>query len=259
VSRRTPALAHRLLARAVLASRALDAGEGRLDRWRSYLLVRFAPDGFFASYNDLAYARAAGYRREVPEPRVGLFDWEAAAVDGGFPPPPASILVGAAGAGREAIALEARGYAVTTFEPSKALATSHAPHAAGLVCLGRYDELPLLPADSAGEVVDLRRHAPFAAGICGWSSLSHLRTAAHRLDALRAMRALVNGPLLVSYYAAPRAGSPAGHGRDWFSLDLGFIHEFAEREMAALAVEAGWVVAASHHAGLWPHAVLRPL
>lgn len=240
-----------------MASGALDAGAGRLDRGRSRLLVRYAPDAFFATYNDLAYARAPGYRREAPKPRVGLFDWEAEVVGKGFPPPPASILVGAAGAGREAIALGARGYTVTSFEPSNALAASHARNAAGRVCLGRYEELPLVEPVSGGGRVDLRRDAPFAAGICGWSSLSHLRTAAQRVEALRAMRALVDGPLLVSYYAAPPAGSPPGHGRDWFSLDLGFIHEFDEREMAALAVEAGWTVAASHHAGAWPHAVLQ--
>ena len=48
-----------------------------------------------------------------------------------FPPPPAHILVGGAGGGREAFALLERGYRVTAFEPSEALAASMAAAADG--------------------------------------------------------------------------------------------------------------------------------
>jgi hypothetical protein len=254
-----PGLGARLLARVVIASRALDSGEGRLDRWRSRLLVRFAPDGFFAAYNDVAYARAPGYRRGGPGARVGLFPWEAEAIDAGFPAPPASILVGGAGGGREALALEARGHAVTSFEPSVALAVAHARETAGAVCVGRYEDLPWVRRASGSEPLDLLQRAPFAAAICGWSSLSHLRTPARRRSALRAMRVLVDGPLLVSYYAAPPAGARSAPGRDWFSLDLGFIHEFDEDEIARLGRDAGWTVVSSRHRAAWPHVLLSPL
>ncbi|MBW2191836.1 MAG: hypothetical protein JRG93_20055, partial [Deltaproteobacteria bacterium] len=50
----------------------------------------------------------------------GLYEWEQRWFERRLPAPPASILIGAAGAGREASALRQLGYHVHAFEPSAA-------------------------------------------------------------------------------------------------------------------------------------------
>jgi hypothetical protein len=68
------------------------------------------------------------------------------------------------------------------------------------------------------------------------------------------MSQLVDGPILASYYAD--RGS-ASSGRDWFSPDLGLIHEFEGEEWTSLVGRAGLRVIVAGAPGAWPHAVLR--
>jgi hypothetical protein len=66
--------------------------------------------GALDAYNALAY----GHRRPTSQAakafRDELFPWECAPFDVFFPSPPARVLIGGAGGGREALQLAARGY-----------------------------------------------------------------------------------------------------------------------------------------------------
>ncbi len=72
--------------------------------------------------------------------------------------------------------------------------------------VGSYETLPILRS-VGGRTVSLQDHAPFAAGVCGWASVAHVRTDHGRVSALRAMAALVEGPMLLSVYAPTWAPS----------------------------------------------------
>jgi hypothetical protein len=194
----------RFLARVIRASTIVDTAARRFDQARGALVTRLAPSSVLDAYNDLAYEETAVYRAGAPQFRETLFNWETRAIAEGFPEPPGRVLVGGAGGGREAFALARRGYEVVAFEPSAALARSmvdHAPAGVHVEALaGRYEDLPMLTRAETGASVDVGGLAPFQAAMFGWTSFSHLRTAAARVAALRAVGDLTNGPVLVSFY-----------------------------------------------------------
>ena len=130
---------------------------------------------------------------------LGLVDWEEAAVVGHFPPR-GRVLVTSAGAGREALALVARGYEVVATECVPAL---HARLRANLEGAGSATVL-LAPPDSAPR-------GPFAACVVGWSAYTHIAGRARREAFLvRVAAELAPGaPVLVSYLGVPRHGEGA--------------------------------------------------
>ena len=235
----TDRVAARIAARLVHASWIGDRAYHALDRVRARLVLALGSDAFFDAYNDVAYSRDSTYRATAPQFRRGLFPWERRVVRDFFPPPPARVLVGAAGGGRESLALAELGYQVTAFEPVAALAESLQAargDAAVEVLVGRYDELPdLLPAGGASRV-NLSARAPFPAAILGWYSFSHGRSDARRVDALRRVAALTDGPIVVSYF--PRPPHATGSA-DQFSVQIGHYREIPESEMRRFAGEAG--------------------
>ena len=107
------------LARGVHFSNIVDRTSRRFDRLRSALLVAFASDSFLDEYNALTYGLENSYRADSAAFRRGLFDWEERAVERFFPRPPARVLVGGAGGGREAFALHEKGYTVVAFDPAE--------------------------------------------------------------------------------------------------------------------------------------------
>jgi hypothetical protein len=251
-----------LLARLVWASRIVDKAYGRFDRLRTRVVMRHAPDGFFETYNDIAFSRQARYRPESEVFEQDLFVWEQEAVDRWFPPPPARVLIGGVGGGREGFALARRGYAVTAFEPARDLVRGMVRRAAAGgaamdVYEGRYESLPEVTApDGSGRRVDLSRGAPFDAAIFGWASYSHLRTDRRRVDALRAMGRLTHGPILLSYFpfhASRQTRQAAGS----FALFTGYFRDLTEGEVRAQAAEAGLDVVWLLHDTGWPRAILR--
>ena len=92
---------------------------------RSELVLAMAGDDVLDRYNDLMYSSAGDYDPTSPEFLDFLFPWEESVVERFFPRPPARVLVGAAGAGREAFALARLGYEVVAFEPAPGLARSN--------------------------------------------------------------------------------------------------------------------------------------
>jgi hypothetical protein len=252
----------RLLARTLWATRLVDRLYGTFDRIRSRLVLRFGSDAFFDAFNDAAYGGQAAYQPGTTAFRTDLFPWESRAIEAHFPKPPASILIGGAGGGREALALERRGYSVVAFEPAAPLAGALAgavrtsPRAIE-VLVGRYEDLPRLrrPDDAASEV-DLRQRARFDAALLGWASFSHIRSDAGRVNALRQMSALTGGPILLSYFSYLDDRPASSTRRESFGMQVGSFRQLTETEARDLFDEAGLDVLYHQHDG-WPCAVVR--
>jgi len=263
--------------RLVRASLVVDRGQRLFDRARSAVVSRFASDGFLESYNDLAYRRHADYVPGSGRFREGLFHWEEEMARRTLPAPPARLLIGGAGGGREVYAFAGQGYAVVAFEPSPALARSIVRESGAYpgteVWLGRYEELPQLRDVESGAAMDVRTRGPFDAVILGWPTYSHLRTRERRVATLRQLRDLTAGPIALSLFVnrqrdTARPGRLASWSRrlgvsrpgDAFSPHIGFHHWSTEEEVRAEIAEAGLeVVDASwdDRDGRWPWIVAR--
>jgi hypothetical protein len=262
--------------RLILATRILDRAYARLDRLRSLAVLSLAPDAALDRFNDWAYSESDAYRRGSAAFRRGLFPWEEDVLRRFFPTPPARVLVGGAGAGREPVALAALGYDVVAFEPVSALAGAASPSHGGGVQWYRagYEDLPALESVEGGHAARLSELGPFDGAVFGWGSFTHLRTHADRSAALKAIADVTRGPILVSFIAvrASRGSRPrrikswllARRGREpWddFSIHMGFRHPVSEEEVTALADEVGLGVLELEFRGgetFAPYAVLRP-
>jgi hypothetical protein len=214
------------------------------------------------------------YDREFrPETqKTELMDWEVRWFEQQLPPPPARVLVGAAGGGRECVALVDRGYEVDGFDPSPA-AVAHAERrlaGRGRVAVGSY-------ADLGGPRLSWLR-SRYDAVLLGWGSLSHVIGEPARRGLFVAVDELAGeGPVLSSFYLADADSSSPGRvarlGQrlgEWVgqrrgasagepvSLTYwgGFVHELAVEEIQALAGgisrSAEW-----HLTDGMPHVTLR--
>jgi hypothetical protein len=250
------------------------------DRSRSELVAALASDEVLRQFNDLGYGTTRSYHPDSPSFRAYLFPWEQKAIDEFFARPPAHVLVGGAGGGREALALVDMGYRVTAFEPSDVLSSALARQARRIdrlaVYRGRYEDLPTLTTLDGGPEVNLEGLGPFDAVIVGWGSFSHLRTDRLRVATLESLARLTSGPIVISFLGIFEAGGtpssiagrlrralPRRRGRvpgDMFSTSIGFYHRTNHVEVAALAATAGLGVV---HASFderdtnWPHVVLQ--
>lgn len=267
----------RLAARAVRLTHLVDRAYRRFDRLRSSLLVAIGSDAFFDEYNTLAFGDTEAYRADSPAFRRGLFDWEADAIRRHFPPPPARVLVGGAGGGREAFALVEQGYAVVAFDPAGTLVDGMRRAAPGdgrlAAYCGSYADLPRLRDPGSGGVLDLGHERPFDAAVVGWASFSHLRTDDERIRTLRSFAQLARGPILVSYFGDPAPAGvapPAGglrcwlarraahRGRSVFSVQVGYYRLLRPDEMEGLVRSAGLRLLAAESGGNWPYVVCAP-
>ena len=264
------------LARGVHFSNIVDRTSRRFDRLRSALMVAFASDSFLDEYNALTYGLENSYRPDSPAFRRGLFDWEERAVERFFPHPPARVLVGGAGGGRESFALHEKGYAVVAFDPAEALVRamrSRIPPESGVRAYrGSYAALPILTDASGQPAIDLTDEAPFDAAVLGWTSFSHLRSDRDRVETLQRFARLTRGPILVSYYPPPpppqsngrRVGPLKGwikrrmsrRGLSAFSVDIGYYRLLSHDEMADLVSRAGLTVLCAERDVNWPYLVI---
>jgi hypothetical protein len=244
-----------LWARLVLATSFVDRCYHLFDRMRSRMVLACASENFYDIYNDLTYSQQGAYRTGAISFRSSLFPFEERAISRYFPAPPGTVLVGAAGGGREALVLARNGYRVVAFEPASALAIALARFSGELpieVFVGRYEQLPLVsPLDCATVSIDLRSRAPFAAGILGWGSFSHLRSDEQCIETLKQFSGLTRGPILVSYNAA--IGDP-GPRFDWA---IGYHRKFSSANIQEFAKRAALRILHFDDEDNWPHAVLQ--
>jgi hypothetical protein len=273
-----PAWLAECFARLILASRLIDKSYSFVERARSALILALAPEAVVTRFNDLAYGRDVSYSSDSPAFRQGLFAWEEKAIATYFPRPPARVLIGGAGGGREVMALVEKGYEVTAFEPSPPLAAAMSSRFAEQLSIkvyrARYEDMPhLFPARPDAPSTTLEAEPGFGAAILGWGSYSHVRTEAQRIRALSSFARCVRGPILVSFFQKP-PDQEAHTGRfrrkwlrrnssDFFSVYFGFAHNVSVAELEAAANQAGLKIVHVNMGGtadvLSPHAVLVPV
>jgi len=266
--------------RSLLAlDRAVDIAARAEEMVRDELLEALVPAAQRDRVTRWIYSRQPTYLPGGTRFETGLFDWEAAAIGSAPFPPRGRVLVGAAGAGREARALLQRGYSVVAFEPCAPFveaARSVRELGEASFTLASYQDL-IAALDGAGPLAEVVRGAPFDAVVLGWASLSHVLEESDRTALLRAVRRLApDAPLLTSFLLAHPVNSQgplerararlrsalafAGTQRDpglSFQSRSGFAHLFADGEIDRLAADTGYEVArfvAMPHA----HALLLP-
>jgi hypothetical protein len=274
-----PGLLARLGATFVHSTVLIDRAYLRLDRFRSLMVLAFASDDFLEAHCKLAYDATSAYRADSPDFRRELFSWERRAVRDFFPGPPARVLLGGAGGGREAYALIEMGYTVLAFDPASELAASMKEKARVMhpgkldAYCAAYEDLPLMPAPSSeGGPVDLRTLPTFDAAILGWCSFSHLIEDSARVAALAGFAALTSGPILVSYFSdqaqvmrAPTGGGLINalrrrafrRGASMFTTAIGYARLLTEAEVRDIVERAGLEVVHLDRDGEFPYAILR--
>jgi SAM-dependent methyltransferase len=139
----------------------------------------------------------------------GLYPWENTWLARRLPPPPARLLVGAAGSGREAVALEGLGYTVIALEPSKRAAAHCERQLQGesTVIRGSYRELIAVVLDGVSSRLTLTPSDRFDAIVLGWGSFGHVLRERDRFRLLKACAILCpDGPILLSVFLPPARG-----------------------------------------------------
>lgn len=181
----------------------------------------------------------------------GLMGWEEQAVEAFFQGRKYLAVIGA-GAGRELLALEAKGFRVDGFE------CNH-----NLVELAR-NILPQAGAQGAVTHLD-RGQAPSPAGydsvIMGWSSYTLIAQRSHRITLLKKLRSLLpfDAPILLSFFTQPERAirlSATYQVARWIRLVLGgcrpelgddlmplFVHRFTQQEIEEELASAGFRLA----------------
>jgi hypothetical protein len=254
------------------ATRVIDRAYAALCALREEVALAFVPPRTWSAITLERYSQRARFYRDELYQATGLFGWESAAIARWFPAPPATILVGGAGAGREALALVARGYRVAAFEPTPPLFQAlcdnlaRAQHDAP-IALGGYEDLIEAISTSAVSAAQAPMRVLCRAGSCdaivlGFGSLSYCIEAQVRESLLPALARLCPaGPILLSFEESlPRAGRAAALARfarrclrlapgshalaegDQLG-DTGFEHAFTDAEIEGLAHAAGYRVA----------------
>lgn len=272
--------AYRVLAGATLAwvrvNRSVD---------RAQAIVQQATSGFLGAAFTTAELNDLGLRLYGAAPGVysalrGLMEWETAWYDASLPSPPATILVTAAGSGREAAALVARGYTVDALEPEPGFAAvcASVPGLRDFVTAD-HNQLASAVLDGISDPAAVLGGRTYDGVIIGWGSFTHLLDQAGRIRLLQAAGCLTpTGPVLLSFFAkGTRAlppsrlrslsraaglrlarlrhvepGAEAGDGIVWH---LGFVHSFAEEDIEALARSVGRH--ADYASSPYGHATLR--
>ena len=142
----------------------------------------------------------------------GLYEWEQQWFERRLPALPASILIGAAGAGREASALRELGYRVHAFEPS-ASAFQRCQTRVGSELVDQASYGDLIATVLRGERTPLRlaSETRFDAVLLGWGSFGHVLQRADRLELLRACNQIApEGPILLSIFEPNAEASRKG-------------------------------------------------
>jgi SAM-dependent methyltransferase len=263
-------------ARLVYATTLIDRAYRKFDDLRSSLILSFGSDPFFEAYGALAYT-APEYLAGTPQFRRDLFAWEERAFREFLPPPPARILVGGAGGGREAFVLARRGYEVVAFEPAPALAQSmrHAAIAGPLESLhsycASYRDLPILPAWEGAPSLDLRT-TRLDAIILGWTSFSHILDDEARVATLARCGTLTAGPILISFF--PRNGRLENgvrgrgirgmlqrrarrRGPSMFAPAVGFARLLDQEDVRGFVLRAGLCVVHADSTGEFPYTIVQ--
>jgi SAM-dependent methyltransferase len=144
-----------------------------------------------------------------------LFDIESTLFARRLPRPPARVLVGACGTGREAVALQARGYRVEAFDPAEHCVAESTRRLAGRVPVRRlsYEQLSDIVLDGIDDDDGLRERR-YDAVVLGCGSLSHVLDDREHRRLMQALHALCpSGPILASFLWVEDAAADPPQGR----------------------------------------------
>jgi Uncharacterised nucleotidyltransferase len=272
----------------VKALLAVDRATLRLDSLRDgvrdELLLAWIRHEDRAGLTAAVYAEQGTYLPGGHRFQSGLFPWERRAFDLPIFPRSGRVLLGAAGAGRELVALEARGFSVVAFDPCAPFADaarSVADPARSTVVHASYADLVAAAEGRESPLASAITGAPFDAVVLGWGSLSHVLPSSARSDLLRAVHTLApNAPVLTSFaIEVDSSAPPESKGRvrdilrrlfsalhapgvseagDHFFLNGGFFAYLGHDEIVRLAWASGYEVA-HYEDTSYPHAILVPL
>jgi hypothetical protein len=255
-----------------LAQRGLDAAGGVL---RGYALAALSPEEQSRLNIDMHQSAVIRVRRDDQ-----LFAWEQEWFRRQLPAPPGPVLVGAAGAGREAIALAYQGYRTDVLEPAPRL-TASARAALGPDCVvvsGSYADLVSAVNRNEGPARPLAGRC-YAAILLGWGSLSYVLDPASHLQLLIACTKLApTGPILASFLVrgprsdrearseqlgrqlagALRTGQPSRESNCMFTPRTGFLHLFTPDEIDGLGARIGRRVIWESSGAPYPHVTFLP-
>ncbi len=256
----------------------------KLDRWlrRGQSALRGAAEGFFRGALDVDEATWLGlalYERAYRASERDLYEWERA-LFADLWPRPARLLVGGAGDGREAIALERAGHHVDAFEPVASIARRcRSRLGLGETVACSYEALAEAVLDGASNDASAIAARRYDGVVLGWGSFMHVLTARDRERTLRACDALcARGPIVASFWLARRkeprrrslelgreTGALIGRlrgrtpidGELDFATHFGFAHPFTRDEIEAMAAQIGRNATWGGAEG-YPHVVLAP-
>lgn len=215
-------------------------------------------------------------------PGLPLWPWERRWFEARLPIPPARILVGGVGNGREAEHLCERGYRVDAFDPApESLATCATRLGKQGRCkVGGFEELADAVLDRKQTVLTPFAAVRYDAVLLGWTSLTHVINDVTVERTLRTCSALApDGPVLASFWL--KGGSPprdrarqvgawigrqlgrvrsAKHHTDGvcFHPAYGFGRTFEKSEIEAFAARCGRATVWEGSAGEFPHATFLP-
>lgn len=274
--------------RSVMSSRArLMSWSFEIDRiarvlaiTREELAFRILSEKDWLALGRSMYGRSVKYSLGAEHNESGLFAFERDAIDAAFPPPPASILVGGCGGGRELFALAERGYRIAAaYDPVASFidALQKDPRLFDVkdrLCVGVHQTI-----EGMAPIAELRQRRTLVdAVIVGWGSYTHILKAERRVEFLRSLRAVCPlGPVLLSFFVGMgREDERPGRFRsklrrllgttgamvetgDGLHRGTGGIHYFTEASFANEADQAGYFVRHfREHDFAAAHAVLSP-
>ncbi|MEI9939906.1 MAG: hypothetical protein WDO69_22020 [Pseudomonadota bacterium] len=247
---------------------------------REELAFRILAEKDWLELGRLLYDRSAKYALGSEHNESGLFAFERGAIQKAFPPPPASLLVGACGGGRELFALIERGYRIAAaYDPVASFvealrADPRLLESKDRLCVGPHQAI-----ESMAPIAELRRRGnPVDAVIIGWGSYTHLLGTERRIEFLRSLRTLCpHGPVLVSFFVEMAAeaerprrfrsklrrilGTSAAmvETGDGLHRGTGGVHYFTEASFATEVAKAGYHVREwQEHDFAAAHAILIP-
>ncbi len=206
-----------------------------------------------------------GYYRTMTDQ---LHPWEEPWFSGRLPPPPARVLVGASGVGREAIVLARRGFRVDAFDPAPdfAAASARALGEGARVFELSYEDLSAIMLEGRQVAGSELAAARYDAVVLGSGSLTHVLDPREQERLLRSSALLCpRGPILASFFgtaedppppqrtghavrlgrhlgrmiAALRRMPPAGSDRLSYRPHSGFAYAYTRQEIERLAAAIG--------------------
>lgn len=242
----------------------LQGSEGYTRATLTELVLQLAKPEQLTRFTSDAYNRNPNY---LDRNNKEFHPWEQSIVGEFFPPPPARVLVGACGGGREMVALATLGYEVAGFDPAPSLVD---------LARSQISAPSLLSVEVASYEDLIAQHgapptAPYNALILGWGSLSHLSDPhTRRALLLKARELCPEGPILLSWVhdgpSEPELavrkillslGVSTRDRRESYNTVGGYSRGYSHEEIFALASATSNRVL-RYDEGDYPHALFSP-